>query len=104
MARTYFFDGETADGKQITVEYSASGGESHYDNPGHICDGGGSGPEIEIVSATLRQVIVDPNGLDVEVGELIQLTDEEDERLCGLIAENFVDDDYDDYGWDNNYI
>jgi hypothetical protein len=49
MARTFFQDFTRDDGTPVTVEYSASGGEPNYDHPGHICDGGGSGPEIVIL-------------------------------------------------------
>ena len=47
-----FFDNFTRDnGLPVTVEYSCSGGEPNHDHPGHICDGGGSGPEVVIVKA-----------------------------------------------------
>lgn len=51
MAATYFQDFTRDNGLPITVEYSATGGEPNFDYPGHICDGGGSGPEIVILKA-----------------------------------------------------
>lgn len=51
MARTYFHDFTRDDGTPVTVEYSTSAGEPYYDNPGHICDGGGCGPGAMIVDA-----------------------------------------------------
>lgn len=51
MASTHFQDFTRDNGLPITVEYSANGGESNFDFPGHICDGGGSGPEVCIVQA-----------------------------------------------------
>lgn len=45
---TFFRD----NGLPVTVEYEiGSQGEPNFDYPGHICDGGGSGPEILIVKA-----------------------------------------------------
>ena len=49
--RTYFHEFIRDNGLPIMVEYSATGGESNFDHPGHICDGGGSGPEIVILRA-----------------------------------------------------
>lgn len=51
MSATYFQDFKRDNGLPVTVEYSASGGEPDFDHPGHICDGGGSGPEIVILKA-----------------------------------------------------
>lgn len=51
MGATYFQDFTRDNGLLITVEYSARGGEPHHDHPGHICDGGGSGPDICILSS-----------------------------------------------------
>jgi hypothetical protein len=51
MPRTFFQNFNRDDGTPVTVQYSASGGESNFDHPGHICDGGGSGPEFAIVSS-----------------------------------------------------
>src|SRR5580704_472384 len=48
---THFHDFIRDNGLRITVEYTASAGESNFDYPGHICDGGGCGPEVEIVDA-----------------------------------------------------
>lgn len=48
---TYFQDFIRDDGSPVTVEYSTTGGEPNFDYPGHICDGGGSGPEICIVES-----------------------------------------------------
>jgi hypothetical protein len=48
---THFHDFVRDNGLRITVEYTASAGESDFDYPGHICDGGGSGPEICILKA-----------------------------------------------------
>jgi hypothetical protein len=48
--RTHFQDFVRDNGQPVTVEWRvASEGESNFDHPGHICDGGGSGPIIEIV-------------------------------------------------------
>lgn len=49
--RTYFQDFVRDNGLPVTVEYSSTGGEPNFDYPGHICDGGGSGPEIVILKA-----------------------------------------------------
>lgn len=55
MTRTFFQDFTKDNGMPITVEYSlVSVGEPYADLPGHICDGGGSGPEIEIVTSWPR--------------------------------------------------
>jgi hypothetical protein len=89
MARTYFHVAKRDDGTLITVEYSATGGEPHYDNPGHICDGGGSGPDICIVKAFVE----DDSTLDDAPN--VQLTDAESERIESEIAEGY-EDDYDD--------
>jgi hypothetical protein len=51
MGATYFQDFKRDNGLPVTVEYSATGGEPDFDFPGHICDGGGSGPEIVILRA-----------------------------------------------------
>lgn len=51
MSRTHFQDFTRDNGLPITVEYSANGGEPDFDFPGHICDGGGSGPEVMIFRA-----------------------------------------------------
>lgn len=51
MGATYFHNFEIDTGKKVTVEYSATGGESNFDHPGHICDGGGSGPQIVVLDA-----------------------------------------------------
>lgn len=48
---TYFQDFIRDNGLPVTVEYSATGGEPDFNFPGHICDGGGSGPEIVILQA-----------------------------------------------------
>lgn len=41
-----------ANGQVIGVEYEVeSHGESNFDYPGHICDGGGSGPVLYITEA-----------------------------------------------------
>ena len=44
---TYFFDTEYC-AKEISIEYKVIPGEDDFNSPGHICDGGGSGPTIEI--------------------------------------------------------
>lgn len=49
MGITYFQDFTRDNGLPITVEYSVTGGEPNFDHPGHICDGGGSAPEIVIL-------------------------------------------------------
>jgi hypothetical protein len=49
--RTFFQDFVRDNGLPITVEYSATGGEPNFDFPGHVCDGGGSGPDIVILNA-----------------------------------------------------
>lgn len=51
MPVTHFHDFTRDNGLPITVEYSATGGEPDFDYPGHICDGGGCGPEIVILKA-----------------------------------------------------
>ena len=51
MAATYFANFTRDNGLPVTVEYSARGGEPNFDYPGHICDGGGSAPEILILKA-----------------------------------------------------
>lgn len=51
MAETFFQDFKRDDGSPVTVEYSAIDGEPYADLPGHICDGGGSGPDAEIITA-----------------------------------------------------
>jgi hypothetical protein len=49
---THFQDFTRDNGQPVTVEWRvASEGESNFDHPGHICDGGGSEPIIEIVDA-----------------------------------------------------
>lgn len=49
--QTFFQDFMRDNGLPVTVEYSANGGEPNFDHPGHICDGGGSGPEVCIVDS-----------------------------------------------------
>jgi len=52
MASTYFQNFKRDDGLPVTVEYRIeSEGEPDADLPGHICDGGGSGPVMMIVDA-----------------------------------------------------
>jgi hypothetical protein len=51
MGQTYFQNFTRDNGLPVTVEYSATGGEPDFDYPGHICDGGGSGPEIVILKS-----------------------------------------------------
>lgn len=49
---THFHDFVRDNGLPITVEYGVgSQGEPNFDYPGHVCDGGGSAPEIFILKA-----------------------------------------------------
>ncbi|MCC6776676.1 MAG: hypothetical protein IT537_08580 [Hyphomicrobiales bacterium] len=122
MARTYFHDFVRDDGRPVTVEYSASGGESDFDHPGHICDGGGSGPEICIVDCWPNEPWFDdlarrlnarswpghaPTLLDRLCAAVLRLrhsfhrrrcrlTDAERERMEAHIAENYVEEPYEE--------
>lgn len=51
MPATYFHDFIRDNGLPVTVEYSAHDGEPDFDYPGHICDGGGSSPQVTIIKA-----------------------------------------------------
>lgn len=126
MARTYFQDFTRDNGLPVTVEYSARGGEPNYDYPGHICDGGGSGPDIVILKAWPntpwheriagielrlrwpgRRTLLPPSLLAWPFGMLLRLdewwranlTGAELERMEVWLAERYVDedDDYDDW-------
>ena len=81
MSITHFHDFKCDDGSPISVEYSAAPGEPNFDFPGHICDGGGSGPEISIIDAWRE-----PSG------EKVKLTDQERERMETWLCENYVDE------------
>ena len=49
MGATHFFQFNKDNDFPVEVEYEiVSYGEPHFDHPGHICDGGGSGPEVQI--------------------------------------------------------
>jgi hypothetical protein len=49
MGATNFHTFTKDNGLPVEVEYEiVSYGEPHFDSPGHICDGGGSGPEVQI--------------------------------------------------------
>jgi len=49
MVATHFHKLVKDNGLPVEVEYEImSYGEPHFDHPGHICDGGGSGPEVQI--------------------------------------------------------
>lgn len=128
MSRTYFHDFTRDNGLPITVEYSAGGGEPNFDFPGHICDGGGSDPEIAILKAwpntpghdrlakldldlwlhrrkqfgeTLTAVLRWPLRALIRIDEWwrASLTDAERERMEAWIAEHYVDDDDDPEDW-----
>lgn len=122
MGRTYFQDFVRDNGLPIVVEYSASGGEPDFDYPGHICDGGGCGPEIVILRAwpdtpfhnrlagiSVRLMIGNNRtwiGWKVAAAlrrpvELLMRTDEwlrasltpaEDERMVAWLAEHYEED------------
>lgn len=122
MTGTYFQDFKRDNGFPITVEYSARAGESDFDYPGHICDGGGSGPEIIILNAwpdtpghmrlaiiaarlsfsrktalgrRMGRVVAWPVHLLMRLDEWwrASLTDAEIERFSDWLAEHYVDDD-----------
>ncbi len=119
MAVTYFHDFVRPNGEKITLEYEIEPGEPNFDFPGHICDGGGSGPEVMIVSAfregggDLRLLRWDP--LHVRLlrralqptspfrGFFMRwwLADDEEDAACEQIAFSHEFDDYyePDIGW-----
>lgn len=123
MGATYFQDFTRDNGLPVTVEYSATGGEPNFDYPGHICDGGGSGPEIVILkawpntsghnrlaSADLRlwlnrrmrlgyiaaRMFGWPLRLLIRADEWwrASLTDAEDDRFSEWLAEHYVEEPY----------
>lgn len=113
---TYFQNFKRDDGAAITVEYEIAEGEGNFDYPGHICDGGGSGPEVAIVSAfnddaTLH--LLRSGGLRTRfirwglglrfIGAIIArrvLTDAEEDRFCDWIAEHHEFDYSDEYDYE----
>lgn len=125
--RTYFHDFTRDNGLPITVQYSATGGEPDFDYPGHICDGGGSGPEIVILKAwpntpwhnrlaaidlrfwpkasttptgawLVRKLAAPVRGLmALDEWWRASLTDEEREKFEAWLAERYVEEPYDDY-------
>ena len=124
MSRTHFQDFVRDNGLPITVEYSATGGEPDFDYPGHICDGGGSGPEIVILRSwpdtplhhrlagiSIRLMVGNnrtPFGWKVAKAlrrpiELLMRADEwlranltaaEDERMSAWLAEHYEEETY----------
>lgn len=128
MPRTFFQDFTRDNGVPITVEYSATGGEPDFDHPGHICDGGGSGPEIVILKAwpntpgherlaaiDLKLWLNAKTQLERAVASVIRLPirgllrldewwraslgDEEREKFEAWLAEHYVEEPYDDYDY-----
>lgn len=124
MSATYFHDFTRDNGLPITVEYSATGGEPNFDYPGHICDGGGSGPEIVILKAwpntpwhehlasidvwsmtrpnitrtgaLLARALTSPARwlMALDVWWRANLTDIEYERMESWLAEHYVEESY----------
>lgn len=120
--QTFFEDFARDDGSLVTVEYSARSGEPNFDHPGHICDGGGSGPEICIVDAWPGTAVYERLcgwKLDLEwprstwlqrpafcmalfviniaiwiLKRRIRLSCDERERMESVIAEHHVEDPY----------
>lgn len=88
MARTFLHETKL-NNQEILVEYSVNPGEDYFDSPGHICDGGGSGPSLEILEVTN------------DSGKVI-CTDKEIEALeqeinASIDWSNFMRDFYSDY-------
>ena len=85
---SYTSEAKRDDGSAVTVEWEVlEHGEPDFDSPGHICDGGGSGPVISII-----------NSYDVDDGH-IELTDKERERIEEELAASY-EPDYSD-SWED---
>jgi hypothetical protein len=110
---SYFHDFKRASGEIVVVEYEISPGESDFDYPGHICDGGGSGPDVSIVSAhrlegggtvyllssdalpvRILRHLLRPSSLFRPILLRWWLADDEGDQACEEIAAHHVFDDY----------